>query len=274
MYLFIDKLKHLTEIEIEILNFINSYEKDEFNLTIKEFANKIFVSVATISRFAKKMDFKNYRQLVVFINKRIIEVKNLNLDKKTFLEEEFLSLLKAQKLAIKNFINEKNFNDIKKAGYVLNNAEKILLFGMGSSAISLNEFSSNMQKIGKNIIFDQNFHILLPLLGTLNNNDAIICLTKDFKNKEILFILKKAKDLNIKIILISPEIKKNFHFYDIKISYTKIYDKNRFFPSSSKVISLIILDFLFNFILNLKSEYKENLKKSFQILNDWITFKK
>ncbi|VEU59348.1 MurR/RpiR family transcriptional regulator [Mesomycoplasma neurolyticum] len=270
MYLFLNKKKSFTKTEVEILDFINSWENKDFDLTIQELSKKLFVSTATISRFAKKMNFKTYKELVFFVNKRIAQINIIYNKKNNFIDKEFSDLFISQKLVIDSFIKEKNFANIKDAANLIDKAEKILLLGLGTSGLILQEFYSNIRKIGKNVIFDQNFHILLPLVGTLSENDVILCLTKDFENKEVIFTLEKAKKLNIKIIIIVSDSKKTFNFGNVKISYTKIQNKNKLFPASSKVIGLIILDFLFNFLLSLNQKYRKNLKKGYEILDEWI----
>lgn len=54
----------------------------------------------------------------------------------------------------------------------------------GSSGRIIAELAANLKKIGIDAIFESDFHTMCPLLGTLEKDDVIICLTKELRNLE------------------------------------------------------------------------------------------
>ncbi|MGZ9413644.1 MurR/RpiR family transcriptional regulator [Mycoplasma sp. 480] len=270
------KINSLTNVELKILEFINLFHEKEFDLTQQELSQIIYCSEASISRFAKKYGFNNYRALTIFINKRIKELDILDISTK-FLktEKNFLNIYKTQQYAINSAVQKENIYKIKLATNYLNKAKKVLLFGLGSSGKILSEFCANLKKIGFDATFELDFHTMFPLLGTLEKDDAIICLSNNFRNNEIYFALKKAKEFGAKTIVITSNIEKIFsELIDIKITYAKINNLDKLVPIASKISHLVILDYFFDYITNSNQKYKQKLINTNNVLNSWQDFLK
>lgn len=264
-------ISSLTNVETKIFNFVNNYKNKEFNLTQSELSKITLCSEASISRFAKKYGFDNYRLFAFFINNRLKEIDIFDNDLEKYLKNEknLLDIYRSQKYAIDNAFQKENIHKMKKVSKFINNAKRVLLFGLGSSGRIIAELAANLKKIGIDAIFESDFHTMCPLLGTLEKDDVIICLTKELRNLEILFALNKAKEYQVKTVVITSNNENVLcDLIDIKFLYRRVTDVNKLVPIGSKISHLVLLDYLFEYIANSNPIYQKKLAKAYKVLND------
>ncbi|WGI36976.1 MurR/RpiR family transcriptional regulator [Mesomycoplasma lagogenitalium] len=265
------RINSLTNVEKRILDFINLFHEKEFDFSQKELSQIIYCSEASISRFAKKYGFNSYKLLTIYINKRIKEIEFLeNSIDHLKNEKGFLNIYETQKYAVNSALSKENIFKIKLATSYIKKANKVFLFALGTSAKIMSEFAVNLKKISIHSIFDMDFHSIFPLLGTIEKDDVVICLSNNFNNNEIHFAIHKAKELGAKTIVITSNYENIFaNLIDIKIIYSKISNLENLVPLSSKISHLVILDYLFNYILNSDKKYQYYLQKTNNILLEW-----
>lgn len=263
------KKNNLSDVEENILNFINSLELETFNMTTSELAKRVFCSEASISRFIKKYNFSNYRYFVIYVNNKIEEFK---IQQKSFLgiEKELNPLKNIHNYAIENAVNSQNIDKIHEAAEIISKSKKIMCLGMGSSNKFANEFASNLTKAGLNVYHNTDFHALMPIIGLLNENDCAIIISNNLINHEIIFSIKEIKKQNAKIITITSNSENLLiNYIDCKIIYTKIHDTNKKVPIASKLSAIIIIDYIFEILTSFKKEYRNNIEKTNIILEKW-----
>ncbi|UVD81829.1 MurR/RpiR family transcriptional regulator [Mycoplasma iguanae] len=265
----ITKKFNLTDVEENILNFINSLKLEPFNLTSLELSKKVFCSEASISRFVKRYGFSSYRNFVFYVNKKIEELKSQTRNIHNT-KEDLVILNNIHNYSFQNTINNFNIEQIYQAANLINVSKKIMCIGVGSSNKLANELSSNLAKSGKNVLFSEDFHTIMPLIGLLNKNSCVIVVSNNLNNKEIIFSIQQSRNQGAKIIVITSNGKNQFSdLIDIKILYEKIHDNTKNVPVASKLSSIIIIDCLFEIYMNLDKKYRKNIYKTDKILQKW-----
>ncbi|MGY6172382.1 MurR/RpiR family transcriptional regulator [Candidatus Mycoplasma pogonae] len=267
------KKKNLSYSENIILNFINSYDQEIFNLSSKELANKCFCSEATISRFVKKYGFNSYREFLIYVNSQFYDFYHdtnfLNQEK----NDSFKIIFETQNFAFQNTVDYMNFELIQKIAKLIHKSKKIFLLGLGTSNKVINEFASNLQKIGINVISDYDFHVLFPLIPTLNKDDIAFFISNNLENQEIIFAINEIYKRGAKIVLLTSH---SGNFLEDKIAikfiFKKIHDPQKVVPLGSRLSSFIIIDYLFHIILDMDPEYKMLLKETDKIIEKWRRF--
>ncbi|MDQ0513963.1 RpiR family carbohydrate utilization transcriptional regulator [Mycoplasmoides fastidiosum] len=266
----LQKRNRLSESDLNIFNYINSFPDDSFNLNLTELAAACFVSEASVSRFVRKNLFNSYREMVLYINKQIQSINSqscllINQD------EEFNKLYNIQNYAFQATINDRNLQKIKTAANMIYQANRVAVLGLGSSYKTASEFAANLRKIGLNVISDPDFHVFFPLIALLDKKSLLIVVSNKMINREIIIAIETAKSQQCKIVVITSNEENILNnCIDLKISYHKIHDKNKHVPSASKISQFLIIDYLFDHLLNKNPKFKKNLDKTQNILKKWI----
>ncbi|KGI83515.1 transcriptional regulator, partial [Exiguobacterium mexicanum] len=76
----------------------------------------------------------------------------------------------------------------------MNNAKRIVLFGVGSSAIVASDIYHKLIRINKHALFSYDLHVQLSYSANLNQDDLAIAVTARGNTQEINQMLRAAKE--------------------------------------------------------------------------------
>ena len=161
-----------TTVEKSIADFfINNQKKADFSA--KAVALKLFVSEASLSRFAQKCGYRGYREFIYQYEKTDRRGGNGMMDEK----------------------------QIERIGNYLNKAKKVLVCGKGSSGLAAKEMEIRFMRIGVDVdsITDTD---LMRMRAVFQDEDSLVFgFSIGGQKEEIIFLLKEAKKRGAKTIL-------------------------------------------------------------------------
>lgn len=154
----IGKLK-LTSTESALVSFLLSNSEMIASIQLNELAKQAYVSSATISRFVRKLGFKNYNDFrVAFVKERsgtafpdmVVNYDNpLHLNMSTQdIENTIFSILEQ---TLKDVFVINDTASFEKASELIFNAKRIKIYGTSTYLSIANIFKLNMQRINKNV---------------------------------------------------------------------------------------------------------------------------
>lgn len=268
---FLENSLKFSSADNAILNFINSFEEDNFNLSQKELANITNTSEGSVSRFVKKIGFKNYRDFYGYINNIIGDFS------KNFVNQEYIKsenqtkdVLLFHKFALDEMINKNFLPEIIEIANLIHHSKNTYILALGSSQKSAMELHANLLKIGKSSFVCSDFHTFIPVLGNLTPDDLLITISDKFKNEEIIFGVNVAKVNRAKIAIItSNPIAANKYKVDAKMVYKKLDSPYKAVPISSKMSQIIICDLIFDLLIQNYPIYRERLNRTKNVLEAW-----
>ena len=134
---------NFTTVEKNIADyFIQNYKKMDFSA--KAVAERLFVSEASLSRFAKKCGYRGYREFVYQYEETFVEKQE------TITGNTRMVLNAYQELLNKTYslVDEAQIARITK---YLNEAERVFVCGKGSSGLTASEMEIRFMRIGVDI---------------------------------------------------------------------------------------------------------------------------
>ncbi|UUD35433.1 MurR/RpiR family transcriptional regulator [Mycoplasmopsis caviae] len=269
---FLENSLKFTNADNEIVNFINSYEGDNFNLSQKELAKITNTSEGSVSRFVKKLGFKNYRDFYGNMNNIIGEFSK-NFINRDYIKSENASkdILLFHKFALDEMISRNFTPEIAEISNLIHISEKIYILALGSSQKSAMELNANLLKIGKSSFVCSDFYTFIPILGNLSPDDLLLTISDQFKNDDIIFGINVAKSYNAKIAIItSNPLVANKYKVNAKMVYKKVESPYKSVPTSSKLSQIIICDLIFDMLIQNHRIYQERLQRTKNVLDAWI----
>ena len=255
----------LTKSEKKIANFImKNFEKAK-NMTSYEISNKVNVGQATVIRFSKKLGYVSFNELINSINKLeqedILE-KNISLSDditttNTKIANQYIDVVKLTLELNPAKIFEEVIEEIIKA-------ERIVVLGIGNSAIVSTDFVNKLARVGMNAFTNLDTHLQFSMITNLRKKDLLILISDSGETREIVEAAKLAKENNTKIIAITKFTKNKLHSYSDYILKTASFDVNlRLDATTSRIAQFTIIDMIFINILKTDfSKYKEKITKS------------
>lgn len=237
--------------------FIHNNNKQDFSA--QNISDKLFVSKASLSRFAKKCGFKGYREFIYMYEQSFNEeVKNVGKLKKNVLSTYQQLLDRSYTLT--------DEAQIERIAHMLVKYKKVYVYGIGSSGIVAMEFKIRFMRLGLNVESVVDAHIIQMNSVLTDEDTLVIGFTVSGKTKIVLNGLKAAKERKAKTIIITSN--NDFKLHELCDEMVLIaVTKNLAIGNviSPQFPMLVVVDILYSHFLN--SNYNE--KSS--LLNDTLS---
>lgn len=159
----LEKLEHADGTDGTLARYILKHQREVCHMTIREMSEAIFVSVATIVRFTKKLGCKGFKEFKIQLNVEVYAgrgaLSRIDADFPIHENERINNLIDVT-LDLKVQAIEKTKELMRKNGYlgtVIREAAKstgIDIYGQGFAIDAGTSFRNHMNRIGYNVFLD------------------------------------------------------------------------------------------------------------------------
>lgn len=232
----------------------------ECNVTSKAIAQRLFVSEASLSRFAKKCGFQGYREFI-YEYKNSLEVA---VSESGGLTKRVLNAY--QELLNKSYslISDKQ---IMKVLQMLLTYKNVYVYGIGSSGIVAREFRIRFMRLGLHVEDITDEHIMKMNGAILDSDSLVIGISLSSNSEVILGSLRTAKQKGAKTVLITSNNDFALHTYCdeiLLVASTQNLEVGNVISPQFPI--LVVIDVLYSYFLY--SDYEQKT----QILKDTLHF--
>ena len=244
--------ENFTPLEKTIADFfINNKERLDFSS--RNIAKRLYISEASLSRFAKKCGFKGYREFLFHYERDFEEPVLIADDYAKQVLNTYQELLNKSYALLDQ-------EQLRRVVDVFSHKKRVYVYGRGSSGLVAQEMKLRFMRIGVNMeaIVDSD---IMPMNSVLISDDcAVVGISISGKTKEVIHSLQAAKSQGAFTILMTSMKEREFaNFCDEVILFAvKEYLNN------GKIISpqfpiLIMIDILYSYFLQSDKFHKEAL---------------
>lgn len=231
--------------------FIRNTEKVDFSA--KSIAARLYVSNASLSRFSKKCGCKGYREFIYQYEESYLRDESLE----TGGTGTVLSIYQEFLNRFYNLIDETQITTVVK---YITGAERVYVFGKGSSGLSASEMESRFMRIGVNIDSVGDSDRMRMQTVFLNNRDLLFGISLSGTTADVLYGLKEAHLRGAKTVLMTTRSDDSFHKYcDEVLLLPKIGRLDRGNVISPQFPILVMIDVLYSSFVKNDKTSKENL---------------
>ena len=166
--------------------------------------------------------------------------------------------------AISNLENRINDNFVEVINLLMNTKGRVIVSGIGKSAIIANKLVSTFNSTGQPAIFLHASDAIHGDLGNIKDEDVIICISKSGNTPEIQFLIPFIKEMGNKIIALTGNLNsflaKEADFI-LDVSTGKEACPNNLAPTSSTTAQLVMGDAIAVSILFCKNFSKKDFAR-------------
>lgn len=232
--------------------FINNQESVDFSA--KSIAERLYLSEATLSKFAKKCGYKGYKELIFQYEKTFVE-------KRAASEKTRIALEAYQELLNKTY-SLMDEEQVKRICRYLSKAQRVFVCGRGSSGLAAREMELRFMRIGLDVTSIQDSDLIRMQSVFQNSSNLVIGISISGEREEILFLLKQAYKQKTRTILITANQHEAFkEFCNEVVLVPSLRFLNRGNLISPQFPILLMLDIIY-------SSYVENDRKNKEILHE------
>ncbi len=191
-----------TTVEKSIADFfIQNHER--VDLSSKAMADRLYVSEASLSRFAQKCGYRGYREFVYQYEMTFVE------NRESMTGNTRMILNAYQELLNKTYslIDEEQ---IARIGKYLGQAERVTVCGRGSSGYAAAEMELRFMRIGVNIDSIQDSDRMRMQAVFQDKRSLVFGISVSGETEPVLYLLREARRRGAKTVLITAESPERF----------------------------------------------------------------
>ena len=229
------------------------------NKSVRDFSSKgisglLYVSEASLHRFAKKCGYKGYREFIFSYEKDIENERNNGTDEKK------VNQLTIKLKAAYTTLVEENFglikdNQIRKIATLLNSGKRVILTGSETENAVFEEYKLKYLKLGIDINTVTKKEFLEPSVDLLNKDSLVIVCDISGENDNLKTVVQKAKVKEADIVLITAN--EACEYADLCNEVIKVsYPKGLANVISMQIVILMTMDVIYSYCSANKNYFK------------------
>lgn len=249
------KYDDFTVLEKNIADFFIQNRK-KMDFSAKAMSEKLFVSEASLSRFAKKCGYRGYREFIYQYEETFAEKTESMTGNTRIVLNTYQELLnKAYSL-----VDEAQ---IARIGKELNRASRVFVCGMGSSGLAAREMKLRFMRIGVDIDSIEDSDLMRMQAVFQNKSCLVFGISISGETEDVLYLLREAHRREAKSVLITAKNKESFlEFCDEVVLLPSLLHLNHGNVISPQFPALVMLDIIYSYFLQQNTYEKETLHEN------------
>lgn len=246
-----EKYDDFTQVEKTIADYFLMQPEDE-DLSARAVAGRLYVSEASLSRFAQKLNFKGYREFLFSYEKN--KEKNRLLDDLTrYVIHKYQNLLDKTYRIVDN-------HQLVRVAEMLSGCRRVYFYGEGFSALTAREFSYRFSRLGLDSDACGDANEIGINVSRIQDNAMVIGISVSGQTRSVIDGLKAAKKKKARTVLLTSSRNLSFHDFCDEVVLLP-YEKN---ITISNIISpqfppLVVLDMIYAHYLS--KDYDDKMDK-------------
>ncbi|HOK63104.1 MAG TPA: MurR/RpiR family transcriptional regulator [Soehngenia sp.] len=256
--------------EKKIVDFLLENPEQVVNYTIHELAEKTYSSASTIVRLCKKLGFEGYKDFqksLVYelaLRKEALDEKTQEITREDSLESIIEKVTYKNVVSLENTMKLIDLEILERCVDLLDKANTINFFGMGSSLLVAKDAYLKFLRVNKPCLISDDWHAQLLQARNITKDDVAIAISYSGMTEEVLRCVQTVKENNAPVIAIT-RFEENplstIADYNLYVSATEFIFRSG--AMSSRISQLSIIDILFTAFINRNyDKYLKQFKKT------------
>lgn len=251
--------EELTELEQEIARYFLQTETIQDDLSSQQVTQKLHISQAALTRFAKKCGFTGYREFV-FQYQHQASKQDTHSHKHSPLTKRVLRSYSIMREQTQDLIDEEQ---LERVAQLIDDAERVYFFGTGSSGLIAREMKLRFMRLGVvcEALTDQDGFAWTTSI--MDENCLVLGFSLSGTTQSVLDSLLDAKEMGAKTILFTSAPNKNSQAYTETILVANHSQSSYIQRISAQLPMLILIDLIYAYFLEINRESKEKIFNSY-----------
>lgn len=241
------------------------------DLSSQQLASTVGVSQSSVVKFAQKLGYRGYPafklSVIDALNKKAHQSARLHGE--ITLEDDFNDMADKLLAGKINVLSEtRNLNEkaaFEQAVRKLLDAQRILISGIGGSALVAKDLSYKLQKLGLHAIADSDSHIQLANAATFNVGDVVVAISESGSTNEVARVVKEARRHGSSVISITRYGKTPItQLADINLYSVAESEPTRLSSIHARTAQNLVIDLLFIALIQASELGRDTLSRTNQ----------
>ena len=251
--------EELTELEQEIARYFLQVDTIVDDLSSQQVTQKLHVSQAALTRFAKKCGFTGYREFV-FQYQHQANKQDTHSHQHSPLTKRVLRSYSNLREQTQDLIDEEQ---LERVAQLIDDAERVYFFGTGSSGLIAREMKLRFMRLGVvcEALTDRDGFAWTTSI--MDENCLVLGFSLSGTTQSVLDSLLDAKEMGAKTILFTSAPNKNSQAYTETVLVASHSQPSYIQRISAQLPMLFLIDLVYAYFLEINRESKEKIFNSY-----------
>ena len=251
--------EELTELEQDIARYFLQVDTIVDDLSSQQVTQKLHVSQAALTRFAKKCGFTGYREFV-FQYQHQANKQDTHSHQHSPLTKRVLRSYSTMREQTQDLIDEEQLGRVAQ---LIDDAERVYFFGTGSSGLIAREMKLRFMRLGVvcEALTDQDGFAWTTSI--MDENCLVLGFSLSGTTQSVLDSLLDAKEMGAKTILFTSAPNKNSQAYTETVLVASHSQSSYIQRISAQLPMLFLIDLVYAYFLEINRESKEKIFNSY-----------
>ena len=252
-------VEEMTDREQEIARYFLQAETIQDDLSSQQVTQKLHISQAALTRFAKKCGFTGYREFV-FQYQHQASKPDTHSHKHSPLTKRVLRSYSIMREQTQDLIDEEQ---LERVAQLIDDAERVYFFGTGSSGLIAREMKLRFMRLGVvcEALTDQDGFAWTTSI--MDENCLVLGFSLSGTTQSVLDSLLDAKEMGAKTILFTSAPNKNSQAYTETVLVAS-HSQSSYIPRiSAQLPMLFFIDLIYAYFLEINRDSKEKIFNSY-----------
>ena len=251
--------EELTELEQEIARYFLQPETIQDDLSSQQVTQKLHISQAALTRFAKKCGFTGYREFI-FQYQHQASKQDTHSHKHSPLTKRVLRSYSIMREQTQDLIDEEQ---LERVAQLIEDAERVYFFGTGSSGLIAREMKLRFMRLGVvcEALTDQDGFAWTTSI--MDENCLVLGFSLSGTTQSVLDSLLDAKEMGAKTILFTSAPNKNSQAYTETVLVASHSQSSYIQRISAQLPMLFFIDLIYAYFLEINRDSKEKIFNSY-----------
>jgi DNA-binding MurR/RpiR family transcriptional regulator len=257
----------LTKAEKKVADAVRNNPEEAVLATVTDLSEQAGVGETSVIRFSRKLGFRGFHEFKLSVAQDLVDRPQslTNVD----IEEEDDLMTVARKVTIKHEMLLKNTLDLVNAENLQNAVDKILaankiyVYGVGSSGITALDLHYRLMRIGMNAEVHRDSHIIAMSAALVKKGDLVFGISSSGSTRDLVDPVRQAKKNGADVICLTSHLRSPIAAH----ADTVLLTPSREMPMeggalSTKYAQIHVLNILTTLLSMKKETAKESLEKT------------
>ena len=241
-----------TTVEKSIADFF-ILNREKMDFSAKNIADHLFVSEASLSRFAKKCCYRGYREFIYQYEETFVEKTESMTGNTRMVLNAYQELLNKTY----SLVDEAQISRISR---YLSKCKRAFVCGMGSSGLAAREMKLRFMRIGVDIDSIQDSDLMKMQAVFQNETCLVFGISISGEKEEVLYLLREAHRRKARTVLVTARNREYFdEFCDEVVLIPSLKYLNHGNVISPQFPILVMLDICYSYYVEQDKYRKETL---------------
>lgn len=243
---------NFTTVERNIADFfIHNRKKVDFSA--RAVAERLYVSEASLSRFAKKCGYRGYREFVYQYEETFVE-------KQESMTGNTRMVLNAYQELLNKTYNLVDEAQIARIGGYLSEADRVFVCGKGSSGLAAMEMELRFMRIGVDIDSLHDSDLMRMQAVFQDKRSLVIGISISGEKEEVMYLMRESHRRGAKTVLLTAKNKDIYgEFCNEVVLLPSLKHLNHGNVISPQFPILVMLDIIYSYYVEQDKDEKEIL---------------